>query len=56
MSDWSFLFDLIDKLGLVAVLIFLLWQEKKSAAEWQKRYTELSEKLLQSLLDAKIQT
>jgi len=43
--------ELIDKLGLVAVLIFLLWQEKRQAIEWQNRYTALTERLLSELVD-----
>jgi len=50
MTEFEPLLSLVDKLGLVGVLLTLLYWEKKQAAEWQARYMEVSEKLLASVL------
>ncbi len=46
-TDFTMLGQLIDKLGLVAVLIFLLWIEKRQSMQWQERYTALVERLIE---------
>lgn len=48
--DITVLSQLIDKLGLVGVLVALLWLEKRQSSEWQARYTALSEKLLEQVI------
>ena len=42
--------DMFEKFGIIAVLTYLLWQERQETNFWQQRFTNLSDKLLDSVL------
>ena len=49
--DFAPLLDLFEQFGMIAVLAYLLFQERSAVQFWQSKYTALSEKLLDSVLE-----